>query len=153
METQRRIDIARGIARSVLLSAYRIRSKLAYVTFSGTKSELQENFTRNFDLIEKKIMATKAYGKTPLAAALKMIYDLSNGMEERTVSILITDGRANVPIKGNLQEELMDIHRRHAGLFRIFPQDFNHMQMTCVIHDQIDRIFWYMIVLDAFMTS
>ncbi|MGC8608953.1 MAG: ATP-binding protein [Thermoplasmata archaeon] len=120
METQRRIDIARGIARSVLLSAYRIRSKLAYVTFSGTKSELQENFTRNFDLIEKKIMATKAYGKTPLAAALKMMYDLSKGMEGRTVSILITDGRANVPIKGNLQEELIEWSRKLKNVTDLF---------------------------------
>ncbi len=120
METQRRIEIARGLARSILLSAYRIRSRLAYITFSGSNCILQQNFTRDLDAIDRKIVATKAYGKTPLAAALKMIYDLSNSVEEKTVSILITDGRANVPIRGNVEEEIIEWSRKLKNVTDLF---------------------------------
>ncbi len=120
METQKRIEIARGLARSILLSAYRIRSRLAYITFSGSNCTLQQNFTRNLDAIDRKILATKAYGKTPLAAALKMMYELSNSVEEKTVSILITDGRANVPIRGNVEEEIIEWSRKLKNVTDLF---------------------------------
>ncbi|BAB59771.1 protoporphyrin IX magnesium chelatase [Thermoplasma volcanium GSS1] len=106
METMKRIAIARGIARDFLKSAYRMRVKMSYLTFSGSDTAVRVEMTRDIGRIEEEIMHTVAKGKTPLPSALKKMYEISSRYRKRTVSILITDGRANVPINRSVEEDL-----------------------------------------------
>ncbi|CAC11716.1 protoporphyrin IX magnesium chelatase related protein [Thermoplasma acidophilum] len=108
METMHRIALARGIARSFLHSAYRMRVKLSYITFYGTESHLMVEPTRNLDLIDREISRTVPQGKTPIPAALKMMYDISSRYRQRTVSIMITDGRANVPLGNDVTHDVRE---------------------------------------------
>ncbi|WP_297215201.1 magnesium chelatase subunit D family protein [Thermoplasma sp.] len=108
METMHRIAIARGIARSFLHSAYRMRIRLSYITFFGTESHLMVEPTRNLDLIDEEISRTVPQGKTPIPAALKMMYDISGRYRNRTVSIMITDGRANVPMGKDIDQDIRE---------------------------------------------
>ncbi|KAA8923469.1 magnesium chelatase subunit D family protein [Thermoplasma sp.] len=108
METMHRIALARGIARSFLQSAYRMRVKLSYITFYGNESHLMVEPTRNLELIEREISRTVPQGKTPIPAALKMMYDISGRYRQRTVSIMITDGRANVPLGSDVSRDIKE---------------------------------------------
>jgi len=70
MNFNKRINIATRISHSLLANAYKLRSKVGLITFSGTASQYIIPFSKNFDKFNKILSNTRPFGKTPLSHAL-----------------------------------------------------------------------------------
>jgi len=122
MNFSSRIEIAKEFSDMLLKKLYIMRSRVALIKFSGEKSEVLMNFSRNFTALKNKINNISSGGKTPLYDALENIYKLSSYEKLNTVSLLVTDGRGNV-FPGNARENLMDISSKIKPLSKMYIID------------------------------
>ncbi len=122
MNFSSRIEIAKEFSEMLLKKLYLIRSRVALIKFSGTRSDLLMNFSRNFTALKNHIDNISSGGKTPLYDALNEIYKLSSYEKLMTVSLLITDGRGNV-FPGNPKENLKDISSKIKPVSKMYIID------------------------------
>ncbi len=122
MNFSSRIEIAKEFSEMLLKKLYLIRSRVALIKFSGTRSDLLMNFSRNFTALKNHIDNISSEGKTPLYDALNEIYKLSSYEKLMTVSLLITDGRGNV-FPGNPKENLKDISSKIKPVSKMYIID------------------------------
>jgi magnesium chelatase subunit D len=115
MAAQKRMEAAKGAVLGLLSDAYRRRDKIAFIAFRGKSSEIMLPPTNNIDLAEKALAKLPTGGETPLPHALFTALNLVKS-EKRACSntikpivALITDGKANVSLGGNIREEITDI--------------------------------------------
>jgi magnesium chelatase subunit D len=99
MATNRRLEMAKGAALSLLTSSYQRRDELALMTFRAQGTDLVLPFTRHMASIERALCEVPTGGRTPLARALNDAAELSQ-TREPVLLVLFTDGRANVSIDG-----------------------------------------------------
>jgi len=89
---------------SLLEESYKSRDKVALIAFSGDKSDVVVPPTKSMALATKRLEAMPCGSKTPLADAL--VTALRTGLNSikvkqdagRVIVVLISDGRANVPL-------------------------------------------------------
>jgi len=122
MNFSSRIEIAKAFSDMLLKKLYIMRSRVALIKFSGEKSEVLMNFSRNFTALKNMIDNISSGGKTPLYDALENIYKLSSYEKLNTVSLLVTDGRGNI-FPGNARENLMDISSKIKPLSKMYIID------------------------------
>jgi magnesium chelatase subunit D len=116
MAARKRMEAAKGAVLGILSDAYRRRDKVAFIAFRGESSEILLPPTRSVDLAEKALAKLPTGGRTPLPHALLTALNLAKS-EGKTINLkpiiaLITDGKANVSLGGNIREEIVDISRR-----------------------------------------
>jgi magnesium chelatase subunit D len=70
MAARRRMTLARGVVRRILLDAYRRRDQVALIAFGGAGARLILPPTNSIDLAERRLAGLRSGGRTPLAAAL-----------------------------------------------------------------------------------
>lgn len=105
MGAKRRMVAAKGAVLSLLIDAYQHRDRVGMIAFRGNKAELLLPLTNSVELANEKLKALPTGGKTPLAhglyRALEVLRDESkrNGDTLRLL-VLITDGKANVSLRG-----------------------------------------------------
>jgi magnesium chelatase subunit D len=118
MAAQKRMEVAKGAVFGLLSDAYRRRDRVAFIAFRGKSAEVLLPPTNNIDLAEKALKELPTGGRTPLPHALLTALNLVELEKERSskaikpVIVLITDGKANVPLSGRIREEIIDICRR-----------------------------------------
>jgi magnesium chelatase subunit D len=118
MAAQRRMEAAKGAVLGLLSDAYRRRDKIAFIAFRGESSEILLPPTNNIDLAEKALRELPTGGKTPLPHALLTALNLVKSEKVRSPDainpfiVLITDGKANVPLSGRIREEIIEICRK-----------------------------------------
>lgn len=105
MGANQRMKAVKGAVLSILNDVYQKRDKIGVVAFRKNNAELLLGITRSVDLAEKRLRELPTGGRTPLAAGLCKGYELIKAIilkDPLTIPfiILITDGRANVPLKG-----------------------------------------------------
>jgi magnesium chelatase subunit D len=122
MNFSSRIEIAKDFSDMLLKKLYIMRSRVALIKFSGEKSEVLMNFSRNFTALKNRIDNISSGGKTPLYDALENIYKLSSYEKLNTISLLVTDGRGNV-FPGNARENLIDISSKIKLLSKMYIID------------------------------
>ena len=122
MGAKERMKMVKGAVLALLREAYQKRDRVGLIAFRRTSAETLLPMTQSVELAEKKLRSLPTGGKTPLAeglaAALKMMDELSRKEGAETVLVLVTDGRTNVSAAGKAKEEALraaeEIARRDA---------------------------------------
>ena len=105
MAARRRMEAAKGAVLTLLGDAYRQRDDVALIAFRGPQAQVLLPPTHSVELAERALRTLPTGGRTPLAHALtlagEMIARAHRTTPERPiVLVLITDGKANVPLDG-----------------------------------------------------
>lgn len=105
MGARRRMGAVKGAVLSLLQTAYQKRDSIGIIAFRKDHAETLLNITRSADLAQKCLAALPTGGRTPLAAGLYKAYELLKidrikNPDALQYMILVSDGRANVPLKG-----------------------------------------------------
>ena len=114
MGVMRRISIAKGLAQKLVENSYVKRDYIALLTFRGQKAEVTVPPTRNYGLVMQVLEKLPTGGRTPLSSALQSLLILAKNFRAKNKSsvveaMLITDGKANVPLLGPLKEEIQNL--------------------------------------------
>ncbi|HIE30929.1 MAG TPA: putative cobaltochelatase [Methanosarcinales archaeon] len=126
MGASNRMESAKGALLSLLMDSYQQRDKIGMVAFRGSGADVLLPLSRSVDLAFDRLRELPTGGKTPLSAGLNsglnlLLAELRRCEETIPIMILISDGRANVPlVDGDLgiREELWNIaeEARSAGI-------------------------------------
>lgn len=100
-----RMNAAKGAAIQLLSDAYKSRDKIALITFHGDSAQVLVPPTKSMALTKNRLEAMPCGGGSPLAHSLMLAAQTAlNTMKVkqdvgRVVIVLITDGRANIPLE------------------------------------------------------
>jgi magnesium chelatase subunit D len=98
-----RLAEAKGAIELLLAQAYARRDHVALIAFRGTAAELLLPPTRSLVQTKRRLASLPGGGGTPLAAGLKMAFELANQTRARGMTptvALLTDGRGNIALDG-----------------------------------------------------
>ena len=106
MGAQRRMAATKGAILSLLLDAYQKRDRIAMVAFKGDNAFVVLPPTDSIDLGKSSLETLPTGGKTPLSAGLQTALNLvkqenRKGSRNKSLMIIISDGRANVSSSGS----------------------------------------------------
>jgi len=99
-----RMDVAKGSAITLLSEAYKSRDKICLIAFHGTQAEVLVPITKSISLTKRRLESLPCGGGSPLSHALSTAIRLGmNSIKVKkdvghVVIVLITDGRANIPL-------------------------------------------------------
>jgi magnesium chelatase subunit D len=107
MRMERKIRFAKTLAWYVLQQSYERKNKVSLLAFRGEDVQVLAPPTSDVLRIEEALEKIPTGGKTPLTPALYRAFEIAK-KETRAVPtiILISDGRGNVFIRNNLEEDL-----------------------------------------------
>lgn len=100
-----RMNAAKGAAIQLLSDAYKSRDKIALITFHGENAQVLVPPTKSMALTKNRLEAMPCGGGSPLAHSLMLAaHTALNTIKVkqdvgRVVVVLITDGRANIPLE------------------------------------------------------
>lgn len=105
MGVRQRMKAVKGAILSILNDAYQKRDKVGMIAFRKDSARILLGITRSVDLAEKNLRDLPTGGKTPLAEGLLAGYQvikaaLLKDPDMIPLVVLVTDGRANISIRG-----------------------------------------------------
>jgi magnesium chelatase subunit D len=106
MGVDNRMSATKGAVLSLLMDAYQKRDQVAFIAFRGLKADVLLPPTGSVERAFNCLQTLPTGGKTPLAAGLleaRLLIEAQNRKNDgkKTILILISDGRANVPLSGD----------------------------------------------------
>ena len=105
MGARERMRMVKGAILALLQEAYQKRDCVGLIAFRRDRAETLLPMTRSVELAEKQLRDLPTGGRTPLAeglaCALQMLRELERRGSEKTVLVLITDGRTNTARDGD----------------------------------------------------
>ena len=99
-----RLAEAKGAVELLLAQAYARRDHVALIAFRGQKADLILPPTRSLVQTKRRLAALPGGGGTPLAAGLRMAFELAQLTRARGMTptvALLTDGRGNIALDGS----------------------------------------------------
>ena len=104
MGARGRMAASKGAVMSLLLDAYQKRDQVALISFRRDKAQVALPLTPSIDLAGKLLSEMPVGGRTPLGPALALTWrEVVNALAKnplaRPIVIVITDGRANSPLR------------------------------------------------------
>jgi magnesium chelatase subunit D len=105
MAAQRRMVAVKGAVRSLLIDAYQRRDKVGLISFRGAGAEVLLPPTGSVELAETHLAQMPTGGRTPLSHGLYLALQVvererHDNREALPFVVLLSDGRANVPLNG-----------------------------------------------------
>jgi magnesium chelatase subunit D len=105
MATEERMTAAKSAILSLLLDAYQRRDRVGMVAFRKKTAELVLPPTNSVDLAQKCLANLPTGGRTPMAHGLNLGLTVIREYMQRDketipLLVLVSDGRANVPLNG-----------------------------------------------------
>jgi magnesium chelatase subunit D len=107
MRTERKIRFAKTLTWLLLRQSYKKKNKVSLVTFREDNAQILAPPTTDFIKIEEALEKLPTGGKTPLTLALFEAFKIARKETKALPTIiLISDGKCNVFIKNNLEEDI-----------------------------------------------
>jgi magnesium chelatase subunit D len=129
MAAQRRMALAKGAVVRLLLRAYQTREEVALLAFRGTAADVLLPPTSSVHLASARLRELPTGGRTPLALALRTSASLLQQARRRHAThgqrlVLISDGRANVPMSPTTGDAFADAlaearHLKRSGVHSV----------------------------------
>jgi magnesium chelatase subunit D len=127
MGASNRMQSAKGAVMSLLMDSYQQRDRIGMVAFKGTDADVLLPLCSSVDLAFERLNKLPTGGKTPLSAGLSSGLNLLLGEKRKNdetipIMVIISDGRANVPLHKadavDIKNELLQIaeEARSAGI-------------------------------------
>ena len=102
MSARKRMETVKGSVLALLTDAYQQRDRVGVIAFRGVKAEVLLEPTKSVELAEKQLQRLPTGGRTPLAHALSLTYStirrIRNEPDQSILLIVLSDGKANVPL-------------------------------------------------------
>lgn len=113
MAAMKRMSVAKGVAKKIIENSYVKRDSVALIVFRGSEAEILVPPTRRYDQLLEALKSVPTGGKTPLPSALYTLLILAKRFKMKNKSsliegILISDGKANVPLRGKSVKESLE---------------------------------------------
>ncbi|KAJ1422540.1 hypothetical protein B484DRAFT_305955, partial [Ochromonadaceae sp. CCMP2298] len=150
-----RMNAAKGAAVGLLTEAYQSRDKICLIPFQGNSAEVLLPPTRSISMAKQRLDVMPCGGGSPLAHALTQsvrtgLNAMSAGDVGRCVIILISDGRANVPLDVSngieipelLDDEVLGVARqiRDMGAFKLLVIDTENKFVSTGMAKEIAQV-------------
>jgi magnesium chelatase subunit D len=115
------MELVKGTVLELLRSAYEQRDEVCVLSFRGTQAEVLLPPTRSVEQAEEALRELPTGGRTPLAHALVVAHEVVHQVRRSrpntpVLLVLLSDGRANVPLPGTAEDPWQQALQAAAGL-------------------------------------
>lgn len=124
MGARRRMEAVKAAVLGLLVDAGRLRDEVAVIAVRGPRAEILLTPTRDVAVAERALTRLPTGGRTPLAHGLTLAAELVNrtvlpfAARRPALLILVSDGKANVPLPGTDGDPWSQVLAACAGFAR-----------------------------------
>ncbi|MGC9516074.1 MAG: magnesium chelatase subunit D family protein [Methanomicrobiales archaeon] len=110
MRMEKKIRFAKTLSWLLLKESYEKKNKVALLVFRGDEAEILAPPTSDVNKIEESLHGLPTGGKTPLTPAIFQALEMAQKEKKvKPTLIVISDGRGNVFINNNLDEDVKEL--------------------------------------------